>query len=96
MNPKDLERRSKSAATLLKALGNETRLKILCQLIQGEKNVGELDKIVDLGQSALSQHLAVLRNENLVTTRREKQTIYYAINGPETHAILETLHRVFS
>ena len=96
MKPQDLERRSADAVTLLKALSNENRLKILCHLIQGEKCVGELDSIIGLGQSALSQHLAVLRNENLVKTRRNKQTIYYTVNGPETQAIMETLHQVFS
>ena len=95
MRPQDLERRSAEAASLLKVLSNENRLKILCHLIQGQKCVGELDTLIGLSQSALSQHLAVLRNEKLVKTRREKQTIYYIVNGPETQAIMETLHRVF-
>ena len=96
MKPEDLERRSIEASNLLKAIGNENRLKILCLLAEDEKSVGALDETIDLGQSALSQHLAVLRKEGLVKTRREQQTIYYSINGPEVRAIIETLYQVFS
>ncbi len=64
---------------LLKAVANEKRLKIMCVLSGGEKSVGELEKVIDLSQSALSQHLARLRRDRVVTTRRDAQTIYYSI-----------------
>lgn len=71
------------AARLMKALGNEQRLHILCHLIDGPLSVGELNQRLDLSQSALSQHLAVLRELGLVATRREAQTIHYSIpDGP--------------
>src|SRR5690606_30217531 len=80
------------AAQLLKALANERRLQVLCLLAGGERSVGELSQLLDLGQSALSQHLAVLREENLVQTRREAQTIYYALMPGPAAAVMETLH----
>jgi len=71
------------AAQLLKALGNEQRLMILCHLLDGPLSVGELNQRVPLSQSALSQHLALLRELGLVSTRREAQTIYYSLpDGP--------------
>jgi len=71
------------AAQLLKALGNEQRLMILCHLLDGPLSVGELNQRVALSQSALSQHLALLRELGLVSTRREAQTIYYSLpDGP--------------
>ena len=80
------------ASRVLKALANEKRLLLLCQLVEGECSVGELNARVDLSQSALSQHLAVLRDEGLVTTRREAQTIYYALAEGPAQQILATLH----
>lgn len=83
------------AARLLKALANEKRLMILCMLVEGERSVGELNARLELSQSALSQHLAVLREDGLVGTRREAQTIYYALaEGPAQH-IIDTLHRIY-
>lgn len=71
------------AARLLKALGNEQRLHILCNLLDGPLSVGELNRRLDLSQSALSQHLALLRELGLVDTRREAQTIFYSLpDGP--------------
>lgn len=71
------------AAQLLKALGNEQRLHILCNLLDGPLSVGELNQRLELSQSALSQHLALLREMELVETRREAQTIYYSLpDGP--------------
>lgn len=67
------------AARLLKALANEHRLLVLCQLVQGERSVGEINSRIALSQSALSQHLAVLREDGLASTRRDGQTIYYAL-----------------
>ncbi len=80
---------------LLKAMGNEKRLEILFQLYDKELNVGELEKIIGLSQSALSQHLAVLRSENLVQTRRNAQTIYYSLKSDKAVKILELLKKIF-
>ena len=83
------------AARLLKALANEKRLMLLCLLVEGERSVGELNARLDLSQSALSQHLAVLRADGLVTTRREGQTIHYALADGPAQRILETLHGIY-
>lgn len=83
------------ASRVLKALANEKRLLLLCQLVEGECSVGDLNARVDLSQSALSQHLAVLRDEGLVTTRREAQTIYYALAEGPAQQILATLHGIY-
>jgi ArsR family transcriptional regulator, virulence genes transcriptional regulator len=83
------------AAVLLKALGNEQRLLVLCTLLDGPHSVGEINARVRLSQSALSQHLAVLRAAGIVTTRRESQTIWYEIvPGPANH-VMEALYAAF-
>lgn len=76
---------------VLKALGNKKRMQILYSLQNKEMSVGELEKIVNLSQSALSQHLAVLRKEDIVKTRRSAQTIYYSIKNELVKKILDTL-----
>ena len=76
MQTETLQENAREASILLKAMSNEHRLLILCQLVPGEKSVGELVRLVGLSQSALSQHLARLRRDNLVRTRRDAQTIY--------------------
>lgn len=73
----------KRVTTLLKAVANEKRLKILCVLSNGEKSVGALEEMVDLSQSALSQHLARLRRDEIVKTKRDAQTIYYSIDDKD-------------
>lgn len=83
------------AAKLLRALANERRLTILCQLTAGERSVGELQPRVGLSQSALSQHLAVLREEGVVATRREGQTIWYRILDPAAVKVVATLAEIF-
>ncbi len=83
------------AAKLLRALGNERRLMILCQLGDGERSVGQIAPFVGLSQSALSQHLAVLREEGIVATRREAQTIWYRINDPAALKVVATLAEIF-
>ncbi len=83
------------AAQLLKTLGNEQRLLVLCNLLGGPLSVGELNERVDLSQSALSQHLAVLRADELVETRREAQTIYYRLASGPVRALIETLHGIY-
>lgn len=91
----EMARHADDAASLLKALANEQRLLVLCSLVDGPKSVGELNDRVDVSQSALSQHLAVLRGAGVVTTRREGQTIWYAIaEGPAT-AVMHALHSSF-
>ena len=83
------------ASRMLKALGNENRLMILCLLAEGERSVGQLNERLDLSQSALSQHLAVLRQEELVVTRRDAQTIYYTLAAGPAARIMQTLHDVY-
>jgi DNA-binding transcriptional ArsR family regulator len=95
MDPNQLQRRAQEASELLKALGNARRLMILCQLVEGEKSVGELVRRIGLSQSALSQHLARLRRDGLVSTRRSAQTIYYALAGAEARALLNALHGLY-
>lgn len=89
------EASASEAAKLLRALGNERRLMILCQLTDGERSVGELQPLVGLSQSALSQHLSVLREEGVVATRREAQTIWYRITDPAALKVVATLAEIF-
>lgn len=79
------------ASAILKAMGNRHRLMILCHLTNGESCVTDLEKIVGLSQSALSQHLAKLRHEHLVKTRRRAQTIYYSLAGHLAEHVLDAL-----
>ena len=90
-----LEENARRASTLLKAMSNQHRLMILCQISNDEKSVGELEKIIGLSQSALSQHLARLRRDNLVQTRRDAQTIYYSLKGEEAATIIGTLYDLY-
>ena len=83
------------AADLLKTLANPSRLLVLCALVSREHTAGELEDLVGLSQSAVSQHLARLRNENIVSTRREGQKVYYALNDGNTRRILETMHGLY-
>lgn len=84
-----------AASRLLKALSNEKRLMILCLLAEGELSVGEINALLDLSQSALSQHLAVLREEDMVQTRREAQTIFYSLVPGPAFQIIQTLHGIY-
>jgi DNA-binding transcriptional ArsR family regulator len=83
------------AARLMKALGHESRLLVLCTLTEGEMSVGQLNARVPLSQSALSQHLARLRRDGLVQTRREAQTIYYALADGPSSRIIGVLHDIY-
>lgn len=96
MDVKEVERNIEVAVNLLKALSNERRLLIICALYKGEKSVGELEEIVGLSQSALSQHLARLRRDGLVNTRRNAQTIFYSMNDRATEAVLKCLYDIYS
>ncbi len=87
----DLEPRAADAARLLKLLANEQRLTVLCRLSGTEMSVTELGEHVNLSQSALSQHLAKLRADGLVATRREAQTIYYRLADPIAERLISVL-----
>ena len=91
----DMQLHAADAAGLMKALGNESRLMILCLLAEGERSVSELNAIVPLSQSALSQQLARLRQHGLVDTRRESQTIYYSLNAGPTDRVINLLHDIY-
>ena len=83
------------ASQLLKALANEYRLLILCNLVESEKQVSELNELINLSQSALSQHLARLRQDNLVSTRRESQAIFYSLASDEVRQIIGVLYNLY-
>lgn len=91
----ELKAHARRASALLKAMSNPTRLMVLCQLAQGERSVGELEGAVDLSQSGLSQHLALLRRERIVVTRRAGQTIFYSLASAEAVAVMRTLYDIF-
>ena len=92
----DVLRQSAGAASrLMKVLSNPDRLLLLCQLAQGEMRVGELEEIVGIVQPTLSQQLGVLRDEELVSTRRDGKNIYYRIDSPQTLAVLNVLYLQF-
>ena len=91
----DMELHAADAAGLMKALGNESRLMILCVLAEGERSVSDLNSIVPLSQSALSQQLARLRQSGLVTTRRESQTIFYSLAAGPADRVINLLHDIY-
>ena len=91
----EMQANANRVSDVLKAIANGARLMLVCQLAEGEKSVGELQSIIGLGQSALSQHLAVLRHEGLVAFRREGQTIHYRLSGREVDAVLTTLYDLY-
>ncbi len=95
MDLEQFQNNARRGSAVLKAMSNEHRLLILCQLLRQEMSVGELEKRIGLSQSALSQHLARLRRDELVQTRREAQTIFYSLKGPEATAVLYTLHQLY-
>lgn len=95
MKTAQLQKSASRAASLLKALSNPSRLLILCQIAEGEKSVRELQRQLGLGQSGLSQHLALLRREGIVATRREAQSIFYSLASPETKAVMATLYELY-
>jgi Predicted transcriptional regulators len=95
MDIREIEKNADIAVNLLKALSNEKRLGILCALYRDEKNVGQLEKIIGLSQSALSQHLARLRRDGLVKTRRDAQTIYYSLHSKAARQLLEALYEIY-
>lgn len=90
-----LRQSADAACRLMKALSNPDRLLLLCQLSQGEKRVGELEELVGIAQPTLSQQLGVLRDEGLVSTRREGKSIYYCIDSPQALAVMGVLYAEF-
>lgn len=95
IDPAAMRQHAGSASHLLKALANEKRLMILCLLAEGERSVGEINALLDLSQSALSQHLAVLREKGMVQTRREAQTIHYSLAPGPAMQVIQTLHGIY-
>ena len=91
----DMQDHAADAAGLMKALGNESRLMILCVLAEGERSVSELNTIVPLSQSALSQQLARLREQGLVKTRRKSQTIFYSLSHGPADRVITLLHDIY-
>ena len=92
---KAMGRHAAEAADLLRALSHEARLMVLCEINDGERSAGELVERSGLSQSALSQHLAKLRDEGLVTTRREGQAVYYRLRDPKVVRVLGLLHELY-
>ena len=90
-----MEAAADRASDLLKALANRHRLLIICQLIDGERSVGDLAEFLGLRDSTVSQHLALLRKDGLVSARRDAQTIYYSIASDPAREILTALYRVY-
>lgn len=92
----ELEQQATEVAGMLRTLGSDKRLMILCKLAEaGEMNVTELAKAIGLGQSALSQHLARLRADDLLATRRDNQTIWYRIANDKVEQLMVSLHAIF-
>jgi DNA-binding transcriptional ArsR family regulator len=95
IDPEAMRSHADEASRLLKALANEKRLQLLCLLVEGERSVGDLNAQLDLSQSALSQHLAVLRKDGIVQCRRAAQAVYYSIASGPARRLLETLHGIY-
>lgn len=91
----ELEKNAERASQLLGAMANSHRLMVLCKLIEGEKSVNALAQSIGLSQSALSQHLAKLREKGFVSTRRDAQTIYYRLASDEVASILSALYGIY-
>lgn len=91
----DMHKAADQACRLMKVLANSDRLMLLCQLAQGEKCVSELEELLGIVQPTLSQQLTVLRNEELVTTRREGKNIYYQISSPQALAVMQVLYKTY-
>jgi DNA-binding transcriptional ArsR family regulator len=95
VNLDELQSKAGAAEAMLKAVANRNRLVILCELLKGERSVGALQTAIGLSQSALSQHLARLRADELVATRRESQTIYYSLSSKPITRLIELLYELY-
>lgn len=92
VSAEQMDEHAMDAATLLRAMASEHRLMVLCTLVQGEMSVSQLMDVIPLTQSALSQHLAVLRRERLVSTRRDGQTVYYSLKPGPALSVIQVLY----
>jgi len=95
MPMQELESCATQASRLLRSLANPSRLLLLCALVEREHTAGELESVTGLGQSALSQHLALLRREGIVATRRDAQRIHYSLHDAAALRVLQTLHDIY-
>lgn len=91
----DMNEAVDQACEFLKALASPTRLKILCQLIDGEKSVGQIADALGVRDAAISQHLALLRRDRLVRGRRVGQTVFYTVGAPAAERVIRVLHEIF-
>ncbi|MGI9200106.1 MAG: metalloregulator ArsR/SmtB family transcription factor [Woeseiaceae bacterium] len=94
-NVREMEAAAERVSALMKTLGHKDRLLVLCNLAEGERAVGELAAKLNLSQSSLSQHLARMRIQGLVETRRESQTIYYSLRDGDVRELIESLYKIF-
>ena len=95
LEPEHMHHAAEQACKLMKVLSNPDRLMILCQLTKGELRVGEIEEMLGISQPTLSQQLTVLRDEELVETRREGKSIYYQIKSPKAMAVIGTLYEQY-
>jgi DNA-binding transcriptional ArsR family regulator len=95
VSPEEMVNNAKEASGFLKGLANENRLMILCSLAEGEKNVSELEAMLNVRQPTLSQQLARLRSDNLVSTRRDAKAIYYSLASEEARQIIRLMFQLF-
>ena len=95
IKPEIMSQAADVAVELLQSLGNRSRLMIMCQLLEGEKSVGQLAEFLQARESTVSQHLALLRKDRLVTTRRDGQTIFYSISSDPARRIIELLYEIY-
>ena len=93
--PEQLHQHAAEAIAVLKAMASHNRLLLLCELVAGERSVGELAELLDLAQATVSQHLSLLRRDGVVSGRREAQTIHYSISDPRVQALMATLFEQF-
>ncbi len=95
MNIHKMQQNVQAATQLLKTLANPGRLMVLCHIVKQERTVNELEKLVGLGQSVLSQHLSRLRHEEIVEHRREGQNVYYALKDERARRVIEELYDIY-
>ena len=95
MKAEDIRDQAEKAVALLKALGSHNRLMIACQLVEGERSVGELAELLELRETVVSQHLALMRKDGLVAARRDGRTIHYSLCGDAPRRVLETLYAIY-
>jgi len=95
MDSDEMLKQAGQAANFLKAIANDQRLAILCTLLEGPQSVGQINERVHVSQSALSQHLAILREQELVMTEKQAQTVYYTLSDTKTEQLLHLLHEHF-